>query len=162
LEFIVPFVARFGPDNVKIMEETLHDAREASARGKAFSASIDCPVAPSKPPAAAQPPSLMKGRLILLTDNLCFSSCLSVADDFRALGAFHIGQTTDAATHFIDVREQYLPSGYSMFSTLQSVDPGSPEQIGPFAPVLPYDGDIADTAGLEKWVIDVAVPAATR
>jgi hypothetical protein len=63
----------------------------------------------------------MKGRLILLTDNLCFSSCLVVTDDFRTLGAFHIGQTTDAATHFNEVREQYLPSGYSLFSTLQFV-----------------------------------------
>jgi hypothetical protein len=161
LEFMIPFVARFGPDNVKILEETLRDARAATAQGQAFSASIDCPVAPPQPP-AMQPPSLMKGRLILLTDNLCFSSCLAVADDFRALGAFHIGQMTDAATHFIDVREQYLPSGYSMFSTLQSVDSSSPAQIGPFVPVLPYDGDIADTAALEKWVRDVAVPAAKR
>ena len=102
----------------------------------------------------------MRGRLILLTDNLCFSSCLAVTDDFRTLGAFHIGQTTDAATHFVDVREQYLPSGYSMFSTLQSVDPGSPVQVGPFAPQLPYDGDISDTAALEHWVIATAVPAA--
>ena len=104
----------------------------------------------------------MKGRLILLTDNLCFSSCLAVADDFRTLGAFHIGQTTDAATRYVDVREEYLPSGYSMFSTLQSVDPGAPSQVGPFQPVLTYDGDIADTAALEKWVIATAVPASAR
>ena len=162
LEFMLPFVARFGPDNVKIVELTLRDAREAATHGRAFSASVDCPVKPQRPPEAAQPLSLMKGQLILITDNLCFSSCLSVTDDFRTLGAFHIGQTTDAATHFIDVREQYLPSGYSMFSTLQSVDPGSPIQYGPFEPALPYDGDIADTAALEKWVIDVAVPAAKR
>jgi hypothetical protein len=162
LEFIVPFVERFGPENVRIMQQTLQDARDALAHGKTFSATIDCPLTAPQPPAAAQPPSLMKGRLILLTDNLCFSSCLSVTDDFRMLGAFHIGQTTDAATHFIDVREQYLPSGYSMFSTLQSVDPGSPSQIGPFEPVLTYDGDIADTAALEKWVMGTAVPAAGR
>jgi hypothetical protein len=94
-----------------------------------------------------------------LTDNLCFSSCLSVTDDFRELGAFHIGQTTDAATHFIEVREQYLPSGYSQFSTLQSVvDPNGPGQVGPFQPTLSYNGDIADTAALEAWVIGAVVP----
>jgi hypothetical protein len=162
LAFMLPYVARGGPENVKIVEQTLREARAALAQGKTFSATVDCPVEPPPPPAAAQPSSLMQGRLILLTDNLCFSSCLSVTEDFRTLGAFHIGQTTDAATHFIDVREQYLPSGYSMFSTLQSVDPNSVEQVGPFAPALPYPGDIADTAALEKWVIDVAVPAATR
>ena len=143
------------------MQDTLRDARAAFAQGKAFSASIDCPIEPPKPPAATQPPSLMKGRLILLTDNLCFSSCLSVTDDFRTLGAFHVGQTTDAATHYVDVREQYLPSGYSMFSTLESVDPGSASEVGPFDPVLTYNGDIADTDALEKWVVAVAVPAAT-
>jgi hypothetical protein len=164
LEFMqtAPLVVQGGPEIKKIVQDTLRDARDAFAQGKAFSASINCPVAPPQPPTAAQPPSLMKGRLILLTDNLCFSSCLSVTDDFRTLGAFHIGQTTDAATHFVDVREQYLPSGYSMFSTLESVDPGAPTEVGPFQPALTYNGDIADTASLEKWVIEVAVPASNR
>ena len=164
LEFVQasPLVSQGGPEIKKIVQDTLRDARAAFAQGKAFSASIDCPIEPPKPPAATQPPSLMKGRLILLTDNLCFSSCLSVTDDFRTLGAFHVGQTTDAATHYVDVREQYLPSGYSMFSTLESVDPGSALEVGPFEPVLAYDRDIADTDALEAWVIATAVPAATR
>jgi hypothetical protein len=164
LEFLLTtaLVMRGGPEQKKVVQDTLHDARAARAQGKAFSSSVTCPAAPPKAAIAAQPPSLMKGRLILLTDNLCFSSCLAVTDDFRTLGAFHIGQTTDAATRFVDVREQYLPSGYSMFSTLQSVDPSAPSQVGPFEPVLTYNGDIADTAALEAWVIATAVPAATR
>jgi hypothetical protein len=164
LEFVLasPLVVQGGPEIQKMVQDTLRDARAAFAQGRAFSASINCPIEPAKPPAATQPPSLMKGRLILLTDNLCFSSCLSVTDDFRTLGAFHVGQTTDAATHYVDVREQYLPSGYSMFSTLESVDPGSASEVGPFDPVLTYDGDIADTAAVEAWVIATAVPAATR
>jgi hypothetical protein len=164
LEFVQasPLVVQGGPEIQKMVHDTLRDARAAFAQGKMFSASINCPIEPPKPPAATQPPSLMKGRLILLTDNLCFSSCLSVTDDFRTLGAFHVGQTTDAATHYVDVREQYLPSGYSMFSTLESVDPGSPTQVGPYEPALTYNGDISDTAMLEKWVVDVAVPASNR
>ena len=164
LEFVQasPFVVEGGPEIKKMVQDTLRDARAAFSQGKAFSASINCPIEPPKPPAATQPPSLMKGRLILLTDNLCFSSCLSVTDDFRTLGAFHVGQTTDAATRYVDVREQYLPSGYSMFSTLESVDPGSPSEVGPFEPALTYNGDIADTAALETWVIATAVPASAR
>ena len=77
---------------------------------------------------------------------------LPVTDDFRSLGALHVGQPTDAATHFLEVREQYLPSGYSLFSTLESVDSTAPSQIGPFEPALTYDGDISDTAALEAWV----------
>jgi Peptidase family S41 len=164
LEFVQasPLVMQGGPEIRKMVQDTLRDARAAFAQGKAFSASISCPIEVPKAPAATQPPSLMKGRLILLTDNLCFSSCLSVTDDFRSLGAFHVGQTTDAATRYVDVREQYLPSGYSMFSTLESVDPNSPSEVGPFDPVLTYDGDIADTEAVEKWIVQVAVPASTR
>ncbi|MEO5868085.1 MAG: hypothetical protein ABIS14_10370 [Sphingomonas sp.] len=97
---------------------------------------------------------------MLLTDNLCFSACLVLADDFRRLGALHVGQTTDAATHFTQVREQYLPSGYSLFSTLQSVAPGSPADVGPFRPDRLYKGDIADTATVERWVLDQVNPPA--
>ena len=163
LEFLqtTPLVLRGGPELKAMVQDTLDNARDARAQGKEFSGALSCPAAAPTPP-SAQPPSLMKGRLILLTDNLCFSSCLAVADDFRMLGAYHIGQTTDAATRFVDVREQYLPSGYSMFSTLESVDPSAPSQVGPFEPALPYDGDIADTKALEKWVVAVAIPAARR
>ena len=65
-------------------------------------------------------------------------------------------QTTDAATWYVDVREQYLPSGYSMFSTLQAIS-GDSKEVGPFAPALTYDGDIADTAALEQWISGTVV-----
>ncbi len=154
-------VRQGGPEIRQVVETTLHDLRDAQAHGRAFSSATHCAGAP---PArvGAQPPSEMHGRLLLLTDNLCFSACISLADDFRQLGAFHIGQTTDAATRYVDVREQYLPSGYSLFSTLQSVDPTSPAQVGNFKPSVAYNGDIDDTPTLEKWVVDSAVRAASR
>jgi hypothetical protein len=150
------------PEAKKIAEAQLREMRSARMHGRAFSSEINCPDEPERPSPEAQPPSLLKARLLLLTDSMCFSSCLSVTDDFLTLGAFHIGQTTDAATHFLEVREEYLPSGYSMFSTLQAVDPGSPYQIGPFEPALIYNGDIADTRALEAWVIATAVPASQK
>jgi hypothetical protein len=162
LEFLqtIPLIMRGSPELKKMVQDTLQASLAAQAQGREFSGPISCPPESAKPKDAALPPSTLRGRLILLTDSLCFSSCLAVTDDFRTLGAFHIGQTTDAATHFVDVREQYLPSGYSMFSTLESVDPGAPKQVGPFQPALTYNGDIADTAALEAWVISTAVPAA--
>jgi hypothetical protein len=89
---------------------------------------------------------------VLLTDNACFSSCLIVADNFRRLGALHVGQATDAATHYFEVREERLPSGLSYFSTLQAFSPLTQPQIGPFTPRITYDGDMADTAALEAWI----------
>ena len=155
-------VRQSGPEVKQVIETTLHDLRDARAHGRAFSSATHCPEAPPKPAGSAAPASEMQGRLLLLTDNRCFSACLSLTDDFRQLGAFHVGQTTDAATRYVDVREQYLPSGYSIFSTLQSVDPSAPAQVGPFTPALMYNGDIDDTAVLQKWVVDSAVPAASR
>jgi hypothetical protein len=63
-----------------------------------------------------------------------------------------VGQATDAATHYFEVRDERLPSGLSYFSTLQAFSPATPAQLGPFAPDVAYDGDIADTAALEAWV----------
>jgi hypothetical protein len=96
------------------------------------------------------------GPVILLTDNSCFSSCLMVADEFRRLGALHVGQETDANTHYMEVREDKLPSGLSMFSTLQAMAPGSPLQMGPFTPTILYSGNIGDTPALEAWVASLA------
>jgi Peptidase family S41 len=156
------FVSQGGPEVRQTVETTLHNLRDALAHGRAFSGLTHCAQTAAKPIGAATAPSEMKGSLLLLTDNLCFSACLSLTDDFRELGAFHIGQTTDAATHYVDVREQYLPSGYSIFSTLQSLDPAAPVQVGPFKPALMYNGDIGDTAALEKWVVDSAVKVSAR
>lgn len=157
LEFLrtVPFVAQGPPEQKKLIDDSISQVRAALAKGRAFSGPIGCQT-PARPAVKQQPPSLLKGRLILLTDNVCFSSCLAVTEEFRRLGAFHVGQTTDAATWYVDVREQYLPSGYSMFSTLQAIS-GDSKEVGPFAPSLTYDGDIADTAALEQWISGTVV-----
>ena len=161
LEYLqtLPFVVQGGPEIKKALSDTLRAARAAHARGKEYSGSISCPAAAPQQPLASRSPTLFRGRLILVTDNLCFSSCLSVTEDFRALGAMHVGQTTDAATHFVEVREQYLPSGYSLFSTLQSVDASAPAQLGPFEPSLICNGDIANTSAIEKWVTGTVIRA---
>jgi len=156
MDYLLTTVLPGGSESRRIFSEILRDAKAARARGDEFSASIHCPTAPA-PPAQTQIASALRGKLFLLTDNLCFSSCLSVTEAFRTLGAIQIGQTTDAATHFTEVREAYLPSGYSMFSTLQAVgDPDGPEREGPFEPKIVYPGAIADTAKLEQWVIHLA------
>jgi hypothetical protein len=157
MEFLrtVPFVTEGSPEQKKLMDDEIARIRAAMAKGQSFSGSLDCKAA-TRPAATQSAPTLMKGKLILLTDNACFSSCLAVTDYFRTLGALHVGQTTDAATWYVDVREQYLPSGYSMFSTLQAIS-GDSKEVGPFEPTLVYNGDIADTAALEQWIRSAVV-----
>ena len=156
LERLEFYKTRMGPQLGKEVVESF--AREyagihaAKAAGKAFSGSVVCG---SRAPPRLAPATVVpefRGRLVLLTDNSCFSSCLLVTDQFRRLGALHVGETTDANTNYMEVREMKLPSGLSMFSTLQAVAPAEPAQIGPFTPQVPFGGSIADTAALEKWV----------
>jgi hypothetical protein len=51
---------------------------------------------------------------------------------------------------------ELMPSGLSMFSTLQAMALAEPLQDGPFVPNVLYDGDIADTAALERWIVTLA------
>lgn len=129
----------------------------AKAAGKPFSANTRCGQDAKARNSAKTPPSLMKGRLVVLTDNVCFSSCLIVTKDFRVLGALHVGQATNADTHFFEVRGDTLPSGLSTFSTLQAFSPSSPKDMGPFEPSRPYEGDISDTKALEAWIAALPV-----
>ena len=119
-------------------------------------------VPPQGMPVATNATSLIHGRVILLTDSVCFSSCINVAGFFRQLGATLVGQTTGADTHFSEVREITLPSGLSTFSTLQAIETDMPRAVGPYAPDMPYDSDISDTAALETWISQTVVPAASK
>lgn len=145
---------RQGKEAAEIFALEYKQAAAAQAGGEAFSGNPACRAlsAPTKKEARSGVRPLYSGRLVLLTDSACFSSCLMVADLFRQLGALHVGQATDANTNYMEVRDDRLPSGLGMFSTLQAVAPGSPKQIGPFQPHIVYNGDIADTVRMELWV----------
>ena len=148
------YVTRFAqsnPDFSRGMEEVVQRAERANAEGREFTGPVTCGAeraARGRPPAQAA-----RGRIVLLTDNTCFSSCLIVTDMFRRLGALHVGQATDAATHYFEVREERLPSGLSFFSTLQAFSPMSPAQMGPYEPEVRYEGDIADAEALQGWIV---------
>ena len=157
LETMRGYVTRFAESNPEFsrgMREVVRRAERAEAEGREFTGPTTCGselAATGTPPAQAA-----AGHIVLVTDNTCFSSCLIVTDMFRRLGALHVGQATDAATHYFEVREERLPSGLSYFSTLQAFSPLSPAQMGPYEPERRYDPDIANTAELEAWIGRVA------
>lgn len=104
--------------------------------------------------------SAMSGRLVLVTDRSCFSSCLIAADLFRRLGATHVGEATDVSTRYMEVRQEILPSGIRTFSTLQKVALGL-EDYGPFEPAVSYPGSLAQTEELQRWVARLPLPVGT-
>ncbi len=125
---------------------------DAVAAGRPFDEPLTpCRATPPRPP-ARQLRSELKGRLVLLTDNQCFSSCLLLAAQVRAVGGLHVGEETDAATRYMEVREVTLPSGLATFTTLQKAALGTPARVGPFTPTERFAGDMADTVALEAWI----------
>lgn len=142
------FGREMGPEAAAYWGRSRAAAEAARAADRQFSGPVSC----DRRGAAAAREQRFPGRVVLLTDHACFSSCLLVTDRFRALGALHVGEATDAATRYFEVREDAMPSGLSMFSTLQALANGSDPKIGPFVPAILYGGDISDTQALERWV----------
>lgn len=104
-------------------------------------------------PVEDAPASAMNGRLIVLTDRYCFSSCLIAVDLFRRVGAEQVGEATDVSTRYMEVRTVTLPSRLRNFSTLMKLALGL-DDFGPYAPERVYAGDLSDTAGVRAWIIE--------
>jgi hypothetical protein len=131
-------------------DRALVGMRAAAAAGKSLAGDLKCRE-PAHAPASRIVPAA-RGKVYVLTDVACFSSCIQTVGFFRALGATQVGQSTGADTHFSEAREIVLPSGLATFSTLRALMPDQPRAIGPYAPKLTWTGDMADTAALETWV----------
>lgn len=143
--------AERGPEFAAWLEGSIAGIERANAAGAPTDAPVtDCD--PSPAPAGPGPASLMQGRLVLITDESCFSSCLIVTDDFQRLGALHLGHATDRATRYMEVRAEPLPSGLGEFSTLQKMALGE-MATGPFPPDIVHEGPMHDDAALEAWVM---------
>lgn len=147
------FVASLPPDRRPEWSAQADALDRAVASGRSFSPDLPaCAREGSQPASPGRlPPPLMKGRLVLVTDRACFSSCLMAADLFRRLGATHVGEATDMSTRYMEVREITLPSGLRTFSTLQKVALGA-GNFGPYQPKFTYPSSMADTDGLKTWV----------
>jgi hypothetical protein len=139
------------PDQMRRDLDSMRAAR-AAGRELAPAPTLCPPAAPPAGEAGELPSSRMAGRLVLLTDRACFSSCLLLAALFRIIGAVHVGEATDFSTRYMEVRPFPLPSGLGTFATLQKVAFAAPARLGPFDPEVPYPGRMDDTPGLEQWV----------
>ena len=134
----------------------LAQMKAAAASGRPLAGNLTCPQTVHEGEGIAARPH---GKIFVLTDAACFSSCIEVARYFRQLGAIHVGQATSADTRYSEVRRIVLPSGLSALSTLQAVTPDAPLHIGPYEPKYEFAGDIADTAAFEKWIADLSASA---
>lgn len=143
---------RRGPQFAAWAEGQIEAMDRALAAGEPLDRPVPtCPEA--EPTADTAAVSALQGRLVLITDGDCFSSCLLVVDQFRRLGALHLGHTTNRHTRYMEVRGEDLPSGLGAFTTLQKVAIGD-AVVGPFTPEVVYPGLMNDEAALQVWVVE--------
>lgn len=158
LEAYIPRVSRIAsPSHPAVLGMTAQrdEVRRALASGEPL-AWAPAQVGAAEPAAGpARPP-----RVILITDRRCFSSCLMGVWLFRALGATHAGEETDANTRYSDLRTIDLPSGLSTFSSLQSYSTYSPMRFGPYTPTIRFAGDLGDDSAVQDWVRRTVLPRA--
>ncbi|WP_066797527.1 S41 family peptidase [Sphingomonas soli] len=156
---------RASPDNLQTLElltardtswaAVKDDMEKALAEKRGFAPALpacarNTAAAVQKPPVRL-PASAMRGRLVVLTDRACFSSCLIFTNLLRRMGALHVGEATDMATRYMEVREITLPSGLRTFSTLQKVAVGLGD-FGPYVPERIYPGAMDETDAIKAWV----------
>src|SRR5690606_33753336 len=89
------FAGERGPEFSEWLEDSIGQMERALAAGQPFDKDIPTCPAGAPPTGGEIPPPLMQGRLVLITDGACFSSCMLVADNLRQLGALHLGHATD-------------------------------------------------------------------
>lgn len=114
------------------------------------------PAAARDPEVGPLPPREFKGRVVLLTDTMCASSCLDFADAAYELPDFvHAGRMTNADSVYMEVRNAPLPSGLAELVLPVKVYRGRPRGHNvPYTPSWVYPGNIYDTPALERWLVD--------
>lgn len=153
METLRSYQTRFAtsaPALAKEVGEAAGQMETAMAEGRRFTAPIPAACLQSRDdrPSAPVPTA---GRLVFITDEACFSSCLIFVDRLLRLGAVQAGQPTREGNWYMEVRAAPLPSGLGVFRTMQKVSLEFPRKMGPYVPTRPYGGDIADTAAVEAW-----------
>lgn len=110
------------------------------------------------------PESLVRARVVLLTDGACGSACLDFADELLLMpDAIHAGTPTGADTVYMEIRDVPLPSRLGRVSCAMKVYRNrSRGHNEPYVPAHRFDGDMTDTEALQEWVRTLASTAERR
>lgn len=147
---------QFGPDaSVAAGFRQIADGLLAALRrGQSLYREPDEPAPASlqKPPGRLDETAL-KLPVFLLTDGRCASAC----DDFvdmalRYPNVVHVGAATDVDSPYMEIRPVPLPSGIATLNLATKVYRNRPRTGKPFVPVHAFDGELSDTAALERWI----------
>ncbi|HLD68197.1 MAG TPA: S41 family peptidase [Pseudomonas sp.] len=103
------------------------------------------------------------GRLALITDSRCASACLDFADAvLKVPGTVHLGLPTSADTPYIDIGAKRLPSGAEFWLPLKVWRNRARGNNQAYEPRFIYNGDINDTAAVQRWALEQLEDASLR
>lgn len=103
------------------------------------------------------PPSLVHGRVLLLTDYGCGSACISFVDEMRRFpGVMQIGAETHIDRRSGGWPRAYpLPSGNGVLRVGRMVREGRKRgENEAWKPAYRFPGDIADTPAVKEWILN--------
>lgn len=141
--------------------------QEAASRGQDF---VEQPSVEESHPefqqdAAQERARRFSGQLVLVTDAYCMSACLDfVSAALRIPGIVHVGSPTGTDTPYTDVADKALSPTVTLRVPLKVwKNHGRQDKEGqPYVPQFVFDGNLADTAAVQAWVLDSILPAAGR
>lgn len=110
-----------------------------------------------EPGAADYPVALAKRphgpRIAAVIDRNCFSSCMNFLQQIRAIDdSVVLGEATIGYSPFGEISAVPLPSGQGTLSIPTALFKSSQPTRAPFVPDMPYAGNMADDAALQRWV----------
>jgi hypothetical protein len=129
--------------------------------GGVMLASTPAPITLLPPRPRKAPANPVKAKVYVLTDYGCASACISFIDEMKRFpGVKQIG----AQTH-IDRRSGGWPARFELPSGLALVRMGRMVREGrargeneTWTPAYRFNGDIADTAAVQKWILTEVIP----
>lgn len=153
LPFVREKMGEHSPE-FQYIEETISAMKHELEKGRnGLVKSMYKPVVPEKAITPPQP-SLYNGKVILLTDGWCGSSCLTFVGEVLHLpNVLHVGQETSEYSPYVEARQVELPSKNGTFAFPMKVLRNSTQKPNqPYVPTLIYPGDINATPQLKEWL----------
>jgi len=144
-----------GHPSIAFKEDVAARMRAALAQGEPW---VEQPGGAALTPALVRElgikPRHFGGRIVILTDEACFSACLDFVDSLRLVpGAVHAGRATGADTRYMDVGD-YRIGQEVVVQVPRKVWLGRPRGNNePHVPSRVFTGNIADDTAVRAWVL---------
>ena len=116
-----------------------------------------------KPIPSVVPAPTYKGKVFVLTDAGCFSSCVVVMNTLKRMGAIQVGEVSGQNEVYGEsVGPFKLPSSLGWYRIPVSIIRQPRSSLGGLPTDIPWSGAMDDDQGIRAWIAKLAVDAKTQ